>query len=236
MRQRADGIQPHDTAMIENLLKLGRRFRIPTRGHERLAAHVGRVQTAEIKMNEVQAIRRQFIAKSDLQPLHAVCGLTPLQCGERTKNRHIGKFNKSIFREASFPNRPASASDREESPEKARARPAAYSTSRPLESLSAAIALLFPSAAFPETASHTARAAAVSRCRLAVLPLAGQDPWRGSTTDGRPAGGRNEPEQEPPRGPSSVPPRACPWPEPLPDPSGPCRLLAPRCCIGTPDD
>ena len=50
MRQRADGIQPDDTAMIENLLKFGRRFRIPVRGDQSLAAHIGRVQTAKIKL------------------------------------------------------------------------------------------------------------------------------------------------------------------------------------------
>ena len=66
--------------MIENLLKLGRRFRIPVRGKESLAAHVGRVQTAKIK-TEVEAIHRQLISKSDLQLLHAVCGLAPPQCG-----------------------------------------------------------------------------------------------------------------------------------------------------------
>jgi hypothetical protein len=32
VRQRAYGIQPYKTAMIENLLKLGGRFRIPARG------------------------------------------------------------------------------------------------------------------------------------------------------------------------------------------------------------
>ena len=53
-------------------------------------------------MSEVQAIRRQFISKSDLQPLHAVCGLAPLQCGVRTENRHICEFHKSVFRKPSF--------------------------------------------------------------------------------------------------------------------------------------
>ena len=42
MRQCVYGIHARNTAMIENLLKLGRRFRIPVRGHERLAAHIGR--------------------------------------------------------------------------------------------------------------------------------------------------------------------------------------------------
>ena len=59
--------------MIENLLKLGGRFRIPVRGQQRLAAHIGRVQTAKIKMIEVEAVHRQLIGQSDLQPLHAVC-------------------------------------------------------------------------------------------------------------------------------------------------------------------
>src|SRR5271169_975625 len=77
IRQRADGIQPHETAMIENLLKLGRRFRIPARGNESLTAHIGRVQSAKIKMIEVEAVRCELIPKSDLQPLHAVCGLAP---------------------------------------------------------------------------------------------------------------------------------------------------------------
>ena len=71
------GSSAHDTAMIENLLKLGRRFRIPVRGNQSLAAHIGRVQTAKIKMIEVEAVHRQLIVKSDLQPLHTVCGLAP---------------------------------------------------------------------------------------------------------------------------------------------------------------
>lgn len=48
--QRADGIQAHEPAMIENLLKLDRSFPIPARGSQSLAAHIGRVQTAKIKM------------------------------------------------------------------------------------------------------------------------------------------------------------------------------------------
>ena len=75
------GSEAHDTAMIENLLKLGGRFRIPVRGNESLAAHIGRVQTAKIEMIEVEAIHRQLIRTSDFQPLHAVCGLAPTQCG-----------------------------------------------------------------------------------------------------------------------------------------------------------
>src|SRR5262249_48269099 len=59
MRHRADGIKAHNTAMIEDLLKFGRGFRVPVRGHEGLAAHISRVQTAKIKMVEVQAVRRQ---------------------------------------------------------------------------------------------------------------------------------------------------------------------------------
>ena len=39
--QRAYGIQPHDAAMIENLLKFGRGFRRPARGNQSLAAHIG---------------------------------------------------------------------------------------------------------------------------------------------------------------------------------------------------
>src|SRR6266404_3746961 len=48
VRQCPDGIRSHETAMIENLLKFGRRFRIPVRGDESLAAHIGRVQTAKM--------------------------------------------------------------------------------------------------------------------------------------------------------------------------------------------
>src|SRR5512146_1503889 len=86
--------------MIEKFLKLSSRFRVATRGHERLAAHIGRLQTAEIMMSEVQAIRRHFVSESDLEPLHALCGLAQLQRGVRTENRHIGEFHESIFREA----------------------------------------------------------------------------------------------------------------------------------------
>ena len=53
--------------MIEDLLKLGRGFRIAVGGNESLAAHVSRVQTAKIEVIEVEAIRCQFIRKSDLQ-------------------------------------------------------------------------------------------------------------------------------------------------------------------------
>ena len=58
------GSSAHDTAMIENLLKLGRRFPIPVRGNQSLAAHIGRVQTAKIEMREVQAIHRQLIGRA----------------------------------------------------------------------------------------------------------------------------------------------------------------------------
>ncbi len=67
-------------------------------------------------------------------------------------------------------------------------------------------------------------------------PLARRDPRRGSRTAARPVGGRNEPGQEPPHSPGGVPLHACPWPEPLPDPTGPCHSLATRCGIGSPDD
>ena len=50
--------------MIENLLKLGRRFRVPVLCNQSLAAHIGRVQTAKIKMIEVEAIRRQLIRRA----------------------------------------------------------------------------------------------------------------------------------------------------------------------------
>jgi hypothetical protein len=58
MRRGANGIQPYETAVIENLLKLCRRFRIPPRGNESPAADIGRMQSAEIKVIEVDAIRR----------------------------------------------------------------------------------------------------------------------------------------------------------------------------------
>ena len=100
--QCADGIRADDPAMIENLLKLGDRFRIPVRGQQRLAAHIGRVQTAKIKVSEVEAVHRQLIGQSDLQPLHAVGGLPVLQCRQRAKNRYVSKFGERIFREALF--------------------------------------------------------------------------------------------------------------------------------------
>src|SRR5262249_46610798 len=61
MRQRADGIQPHDAAMIENLLKLGRCFWVAVRGNEGIAAYIGRVQTAKVPTIEVEAVHRQLI-------------------------------------------------------------------------------------------------------------------------------------------------------------------------------
>jgi hypothetical protein len=53
-------------------------------------------------MIEVEAVHRQLIAQSDLQPLQAFCGLPALQCGQCAKNRYVGKFDKSIFREPLF--------------------------------------------------------------------------------------------------------------------------------------
>jgi hypothetical protein len=67
--------------MIEYLLKLGRCIRILAQGCQSFAPHIGRVQTAKIIMVEVETVRRQFIAKSDLQPLHTVCGIALLQSG-----------------------------------------------------------------------------------------------------------------------------------------------------------
>src|ERR1022692_1305845 len=81
VRQHTDGIQPDNPAMIENLLKFCRRFRIPVRGSESLAAHISRVQTAKIELREVEAIHRQLKATSDFQPLHTVRRLAPTQCG-----------------------------------------------------------------------------------------------------------------------------------------------------------
>jgi hypothetical protein len=49
----ANGIHAYDTAMIENILELRRRLRIPVRGNERLTAHISRVQTAEIELRKV---------------------------------------------------------------------------------------------------------------------------------------------------------------------------------------
>src|SRR5437763_2874053 len=65
MRQWADGIQAHETAMMENLLKLGRGFRITVSGNKGLAAHIRRVQTAKVERREVEAIHRQLIGTSD---------------------------------------------------------------------------------------------------------------------------------------------------------------------------
>ena len=45
------------------------------RGQQRPAAHIGRVQTAKIKMIEVEAVHRQLIRQSNLQMLYAVGGL-----------------------------------------------------------------------------------------------------------------------------------------------------------------
>src|SRR5215467_5023868 len=48
MRQCADWVKPDNAAMIEDLLKFSRRFRVATRGHESHAPHIGRVQTTKI--------------------------------------------------------------------------------------------------------------------------------------------------------------------------------------------
>src|ERR1700694_3017475 len=80
MRECTDGVRADDTSMIENLLKLGHGFRIAVCGNPCLAAHIGRVQTAKIKMIEFETVPRQLIAKSDLEPLHAVCGFPVLLC------------------------------------------------------------------------------------------------------------------------------------------------------------
>ena len=61
MRQCADGIRAHDATMIESLLKLGGGFRIPVRGQQRLAAQIGRVQTAKVIMIDIEAVRSQCI-------------------------------------------------------------------------------------------------------------------------------------------------------------------------------
>src|SRR5215208_5519051 len=42
--QRTNRIRAYDPAMIEDLLKLGGRFRIQVAGHEGLATNIGRVQ------------------------------------------------------------------------------------------------------------------------------------------------------------------------------------------------
>jgi hypothetical protein len=47
LRQCADGIGADDTAMIEYLLELRRRFRIPLVGRQSLAANIGRVETTQ---------------------------------------------------------------------------------------------------------------------------------------------------------------------------------------------
>src|ERR1041384_3554886 len=101
MRQRADGIQPHNPAMIENLLKLRCRFRIPVLGNQSFAAYISRVQTAEIK-TETEPIRRQFISMSDFEALHGFRRLALAQFGLRMKDRSVGKLHKSIFRESLF--------------------------------------------------------------------------------------------------------------------------------------
>src|SRR4029450_2873023 len=59
--QNTNRLRPPDPAVIEDLLKLGGRFRIPVRGNQCLAAHIGRVQTAKIEVSEVEAVHRQLI-------------------------------------------------------------------------------------------------------------------------------------------------------------------------------
>jgi hypothetical protein len=80
VRQRADRIQAHKTAMIEDLLKLGLGFRIPALGHQSFATHIGRVQPAKIE-TEVEAVRRKLILSSDLELLQAVRSLAAPECG-----------------------------------------------------------------------------------------------------------------------------------------------------------
>src|SRR5712691_11426364 len=67
VRQCAYGIRTDDTTMIEKLLKFRNSFRIPVCGNKCLAAHVRRVQTAKIKVTEVEAVHSQFIWQSDVQ-------------------------------------------------------------------------------------------------------------------------------------------------------------------------
>src|SRR6478736_1715496 len=86
--------------MIENLLKFGRRVGIPPGGNQRLAAHVGRVQTAKIVASVVEAVRRQLIGQSDLELLHAVGRLAPPERGHPAENWYVGKLRERIFRKA----------------------------------------------------------------------------------------------------------------------------------------
>src|SRR5262245_2091804 len=88
--------------MIENLLKLCRRFRVSALGHQRLAAHVGGVETTEIEIGKVEPVWRQLIVPSDVEALHALLVFTPPQVGERAKDRRVGKPHKRIFRESLF--------------------------------------------------------------------------------------------------------------------------------------
>jgi hypothetical protein len=81
VRQCTYRIRANDAAMIEDLLKLGGRFRILVRAQQSLAAYIGRVQPAKIPMVEIETVHRQLIGQCHLQPFHAVCGLPALQCG-----------------------------------------------------------------------------------------------------------------------------------------------------------
>ena len=102
VRQCADRVRANETSMVEDLLKLGRRFRILAHGHESLAADIGRVQTAKIKASEVEAIHRPLVGKGDLQPLDAVCGPALSQGNQRAKHRYVGELDERVFREALF--------------------------------------------------------------------------------------------------------------------------------------
>src|SRR5947209_6496546 len=77
--QCADRVQPHDATMIEKFLKFSCGFRVPSRGNESLASHIGRVQTAKIIMSEVEAIHGQLITPCDFKALQGICGLSSPQ-------------------------------------------------------------------------------------------------------------------------------------------------------------
>ncbi len=100
MSQRADGIEAHETAMIENLLKFGCGLRVSAHGHQGFATHICRVQTAKIELREIESSHPQLIAKSGLQQLHTLDGLASPQRGQSAKHRDVSELSERVFREA----------------------------------------------------------------------------------------------------------------------------------------
>ena len=191
------GSAEHNPAVIENFLKFRGGFGSLVCGQISLAAHVGGIEGSRRRPKKPMRSLGQFIGNGDLQQFDGLCRLAMVQREKCAKRWQVTELDGRILREPPFRDRSRVLGGRAESPARASAKAAPYSTSRPWESSSAAIALCLAAGAFPNEGFPTRL---LRFHRWPLFPaglLAEPNPQRGVTSFWPVVTGRNVPEPEP---------------------------------------